>query len=392
MVKLSEILSGPTFYGTGEYHCYDNQYRPTYHGTEQRYFSPTTGRCSSLKIQAVHPRSRDDGITEIAVGENTPKARKLALWLVLNRPRKVNEISLWLMRWIWFTLALVWPFNVPKHTGLYPAYLSRYYGQLWAARSPREYSLRKAKLGVEPVDEITHSTHPPRLVIRDPASKSWKVCSDSNIIKQQKYVTISYTYSHILPQDTAKKDHPALKAKFITQVEAIMASLGQSAYWIDLTLVDEMEDPAAEEVDKKEDQPAEEADEKEKEDKPPKEVDKDLYHMADVYRGAEFTLIMLCPPAGVTEESAWLTYGQRLWTFPEALLSRELRFKFRDDEVTPITLHQLGNRAYPGFAEESAIINAYGLRDPLERLARLSLLKSALWRRTSSTLEELEKQ
>ena len=81
--------------------------------------------------------------------------------------------------------------------------------------------------------------------------------------------------------------------------------------------------------------------------------------------------------------------GQRLWTFPEALLSRELRFKFRDGEVTPITLHQLANRAYTGFAEESAIVNAYGLRDPLERLERLSLLKSALWRRTSRTLERL---
>lgn len=287
------------------------------------------------------------------------------MWLVLNPPRNPNDIPLWLMRWAWFTLALIWPFNVPKHTGLYPAYLSRYYGQLWAARSPREHSLRKAKLGVEPVHEITHSTYPRRLVIYHPASKSWNICSDSNVIKQQKYVAISYRYNDIVPEDK-HKEHVTLKAKFIKEVEMIVASLDQSAYWIDLTLVD-----------KEEGQPLE-------------EVDKDLYRMADVYRGAEFTLIMLSPPAGVTEESAWLTYGQRLWTFPEALLSRELRFKFRDGKVTPITLHQLANRAYPGFPEESAIINAYGLRDPLERLARLSLLKSALWRRTSRALERLK--
>ncbi|KAF8553258.1 hypothetical protein OG21DRAFT_1414595, partial [Imleria badia] len=211
--------------------------------------------------------------------------------------------------------------------------------------------------------EITHSTHPLRLVIHDPASKSWHVCSDPNIIRRQNYVIISYRYSDIVPQGTDMKDHPALKARFIREVEAIMASLEQSAYWIDLIL----------------------------EGQPPEEVDKDLYRMADFYRSAEFTLIILCPPAGVTEESVWLTYAQRLWTFPEALLSRELRFKFRDGKVTPITLHQLANRAYPGFAEESILINAYGLRDPLERLTRLSLLKSALWRRTSMTLEELAK-
>ena len=366
MEKLREILYGPLFYGTpGQHCCYDSHYRPTFHGTEQRYVSPTTGRCRPLIVQAVHPGSQVIDRTEIDIGESIPDARKLAVWLVINPPFRPEKILLWLFRWTWFTFALIWPFNVPRYTGFYPAYLSRYYGQLWVARSPREYSLRKAKLGVEPIHEITHSTHPRRLVIYDPSSKSWHVCSDPDIIKQQKYVTISFRYEDIIPQGTAEKDKPSLKETFITEVEAVVASLHQSAYWIDLTLIDRTESQL------------------------PEEIDKDLYRMADVYRGAQFTLIMLCPPDGVTEESAWTAYGQRLWTFPEALLSRELRFKFRDGAVTPITLHQLANRAYAGFAEESAIINAYGLRDPLERLERLSLLKSALWRRTSRALERL---
>jgi hypothetical protein len=366
MQKLSEVFYGSSFDGTpGQHCCYDNQYRPTFHGTEQRYVSATTGRCKPLVVQAVHPRSQIIDRTEIGIGSNTPNVRKLAIWLVNNPPFKLEEIPHWLFRWTWFTFALIWPFTPPKYTGFYRAYLSRYYGQLWVARSPREYSLRKAQLGAEPVHEITHSTHPRRLVIYDPASKSWHVCSDPSIIKQQKYVAISYRYEDIIPPGTAEKDKSGLKATFITEVEAVVASLHQSAYWIDLTLIDRTES------------------------QPPEEIDKDLYRMADVYRGAQFTLIMLCPAVGVTEESAWLAYGQRLWTFAEALLSRELRFKFRDGEVTPITLHQLANRAFAGFAEESAIINAYGLRDPLERLERLSLLKSALWRRTSSALEKL---
>lgn len=36
-----------------------------------------------------------------------------------------------------------------------------------------------------------------------------------------------------------------------------------------------------------------------------------------------------------------------------------------------ITLHQLANRAYDGYAEELVIINAYGVRDPLQRLEGL---------------------
>ena len=365
MQGLREKLNRPSSDGTGPHCCYDNQYRPTHHGTEQRYVSPTTGRCRPLVVQAVHPSSQIVDRIEIGVGENIPNARKLAIWLVLNLPSKLDQIPIWLMRWTWFTFALIWPFNVPKYTGLYPAYLSRYYGQLWVARSPREYSLRKARLGVEPIHEITHSKHPRRLMIHDPVSQSWQFCSDPDIIKQQKYVAVSYRYEDIVPKGTAKKDKPGLKETFITEVEAVVASLHQSAYWIDLTLIDRAES------------------------QPPEEIDKDLYRMADVYRSAQFTLIMLYPRADVTEESAWLAYGQRLWTFSEALLSRELRFKFRYGEVTPITLHQLANRAYAGFPEESAIINAYGLRDPLERLERLSLLKSALWRRTSSTLEKL---
>lgn len=364
MQSLRQFFVGKSSYGTGQHCCFDNQYRPTFHGPEQRYISPTTGRCRQLIVQAVHPNYRNVDRTEIAVGENAPRARKLAIWLVLHRPFKLEEVPLWLMRWSWFTLALIWPFDTPKYTGFYPAYLSRYYGQLWAARSPREYSLRTEQLGVEPVREITHAPYPRRLVIYDPVAKSWNVSSDENIIKQQRYVAISYRYDEIVPEGADETIQLGLHKAFITKIEAIMTSLDESAYWIDLTLVDKTRSP--------------------------EETNKDLYRMADVYRSAEFTLIMLCPPSGVTELEAWEGYGERLWTLPEALLSRQLRYKFRDGKVTPITLHQLASRAYARLAEESAIINSYALRDPLERLERLYMLKSALWRRKSRTLQRLE--
>lgn len=101
----------------------------------------------------------------------------------------------------------------------------------------------------------------------------------------------------------------------------------------------------------------------------------DLYRMSDVYRLASFTLIIL------TNESAW---GGRVWTLPEALLSRELRYKAGDNTVTPISLIQIASLAYSHHDEESHIINSYGLgKDPLERLERNLQLKEAIWRRES---------
>lgn len=87
--------------------CYDNQYRATHHGSEQRYVSPTTGRCRRLIVQAVHPKPGHFEYTEVAVGAHIPKARKLAIWLVCNPPFNPLKIPLWLVRWARFTLALI---------------------------------------------------------------------------------------------------------------------------------------------------------------------------------------------------------------------------------------------------------------------------------------------
>lgn len=58
------------------------------------------------------------------------------------------------------------------------------------------------------------------------------------------------------------------------EVKAVVTSLHQTAYWISLEGLEA--------------------------------IDKNVYHMADVYRGAEFMLIMLWPPESVTEETVWL--------------------------------------------------------------------------------------
>jgi hypothetical protein len=146
------------------------------------------------------------------------------------------------------------------------------------------------------------------------------------------------------------------KAQFSEDVRAAVLGQKYDAYWCDLECLG----------------------------KTPAEKKVDLYRMADVYRGAVLTLIML-GKSSAGENECWKNWGQRLWTMPEALLSSRLCYKFRDrDVVTPLSLFELANLAYTRYDTEQAIINAYSGKDPLERLERLTLLKSAIWRRASS--------
>jgi hypothetical protein len=108
--------------------------------------------------------------------------------------------------------------------------------------------------------------------------------------------------------------------------------------------------------------------------------------MADVYRRAETTLIMLGRAAS-GESECWKGWGERVWTFPEALLSSRLCYKFRDrEEVKPLSLFELANLAYADSDDEQAVVKAYSGKEPLERLERLTLLKKAIWRRATKAL------
>jgi hypothetical protein len=118
----------------------------------------------------------------------------------------------------------------------------------------------------------------------------------------------------------------------------------------------------------------------------------DLYRMCDVYRGATKTLIMIQPQSAkdpddkdTPERRGWKSWGGRVWTLPEALLSRELLCKVGKNDAQEILLRHVGNQAYDdGDEDELAIIDSYSGKDSLDRLERLTMLKSALWRRATS--------
>ncbi|KAG2071092.1 hypothetical protein BDR04DRAFT_521378 [Suillus decipiens] len=353
--------------------CYDDLRKPKTHGTEQRYVSPTTGVCRKLVVQAVTPL----GKSEVAIKDHINQASKTAIWLTDNSPIRGWNIFKWTALWSWFTLLLTvklsWSVaslliqvfasidmmddigedTEVYDTGYYKPYARRFRGQLWAARSPMEYSSRTIEEGE--VDVPTHTLHPRVLIIRDPIQNEWVPCADRDIIIHTKFIAISY---RAIDAYTKGPDQETEKAQFIEEVRAAVLGQKYDAYWLDLECLGDT----------------------------PSEKNMDLYCMADVYRGAEVTMIMLGKSA-VGENECWRGWGERVWTMPEALLSPRLCYKFRDrDAVMPLSLFELARLAYTNYDIEQAIINAYSGKDPLERLERLTLLKAAIWRRGTAAL------
>ncbi|KAG1896213.1 uncharacterized protein F5891DRAFT_1247608 [Suillus fuscotomentosus] len=215
--------------------------------------------------------------------------------------------------------------------------------QLWAARSPREYSLR-ARAGEDDghVRRVTHALYPRILVVFDEDTQGWTRVNDEAVVRHKPYVAVTYCYPDVINSGGTEA--------LIERVRHATLDQGFDAYWLDLECL--LEGPIGKA--------------------------QDLYRMSDVYRLASFTLIIL------TNKSAWLSWGNRVWTLPEALLSRELRYMAGNETVTPINLIQIASLAYRHHDKESQIINSYALgKDPVERLARNLQLKEAIWRRES---------
>ncbi|KAG2130242.1 hypothetical protein DEU56DRAFT_973459, partial [Suillus clintonianus] len=350
--------------------CHDNLGKVKKHGAGQRYVSPTTGICRKLVLQAVNP-SKTAEVKEVAISNHANETSKLGIWLSSNCPIRGWIIFEWIRKWWLFNWLLLWPIiwflvqlyftsgddsdsekDVGLHNnGYYKPYIRRFRGQLWAARSSMEHSSR---IREEEEKEIRIRTlYPRRLMIRN--RNEWVQCEDRDIIIRTKFIAISFRTLDAFTwgSPSEKKD----RADFIDEVRAAVLGQKFDAYWLDLECVGEAQS----------------------------EKNLDVYCMADVYRRAEVTLIMLGKAATSGEDECWKGWGQRAWTFPEVLLSSRLYYKFRDrKEVKSLSLFELANLAYTHSDDEQAIVNAYGGKDPLERLERLTLLKQAIWRRGTS--------
>jgi hypothetical protein len=376
----------PQMQGSSTPVCYDYYLKPMRHDAQAlglpRYISPTTGKCRKLKIQASNP-----GPGEVAVSGGQRTMIRLAVYLVHHIPTSVTEVPEYFLKFLWYLISIPWTFITAPWMGLlyngeYKRYVSRFWGQLWIARSDKEYSMHKAQLhgpssmplasgNTRDNQKITHAPYPRKLMIYNSKSATWSGCIDPTALINANYMAVSYYNADFIDKNALLETRQA----FAETVQAACIEQGLRAYWLDFQCIGDLEGKVIMDNLKDADKRKEQA-----------KMNEDLYRIADVYRGAAKTLIVIGhhPSEGQTEKNPWVRWGDRLWTLPEALLSRELLCKAGDDAVRPITLRQVANLAYKADPEEMALVEGFSGKDTLHRVERLSMLKNALWRRSSS--------
>jgi hypothetical protein len=348
-------------------------FRSKPHVHSNRYISSSTGRCRLLKVQAKHP----SGPAERKISGGVHKFVQHGVWIAQHTLFDPKFTLQWIAKWFlfafwtawalfrfgiywgakifWvFILQLDWPSTVVADT--YKRYLSGYRRHLWLACSRTEHSKHKPQELTLPRGDpgseysILHASYPRALVVKE--GETWKLRIVDGDLIYMDYLAVSYRWSDFGDTDYLR-----------TTVRSTCNQLGFKAYWMDSECLGESD----------------------------AEKNVDLYRMSDVYRGAKQTLIMIQPqPAkdpddkDTPERRGWKSWGGRVWTLPEALLSRNLLCKVGNNDVQEISLRQIGNHAYEVNEEEMAIIDGLSGKDVLHRLERLTMLKNALWRRATS--------
>ena len=342
--------------------CLDSQLRRKSHESGQRYTSPSSGKCKPLTVQVAKLQSNSRTVTvhgykEARINSRAHLLTRLSVRLTMNLPKSPQASVSWISNWVLYCVVLLLPRKKQSFTDSYKPFLMRYVGQLFAARSPREHSILSS-----PTDRqgeaytITHATNPRRLVYFDHTSGrsgGWVVTEDPDIVMHQPYIAITFCRRDFIHGKEDSAEQANSRQAFIRNVRTVVRAEKFNAYWLDLECIDEAE------------------------------RGRDLYRMADVYRRAGRTLVM------ISHEGGWKTWGMRCWTLPEALLSRDLVCKVGDGAVFPLALDVVAMKAYTQYAKEFSMIQAYGAgKDPFERLERNMMLIAAIWRRHSSASEQ----
>lgn len=346
------------------------------HDHWNRYISSSTGRCRSLKVQAKHP----SGPGEKKISGGVHKFVQHGVWLaqhtLFDRQHALQWFGKWFLFILWTAFALcrfglywavtlVWEFclqldwpgsDSAMSDDNYKRYLSGFRRHLWLACSQKEHSKHKPQglklpRGHSGSDySILHASYPRALVVKE--GETWKMRTVEGVLIELDYLAVSYRWDDFGDSDHLRKT-----------VQSVCDQFGLKAYWLDLDCIGQGQ----------------------------AEKNVDLYHLSDVYRRATKTLIMIQPQPtqdpddkDTPEKRGWKSWGGRVWTLPEALLSSNLLCKVGNNDAQKTSLPYIRNHAYEDDEEEMAIIDGFSGKDVLHRLERLTMLKDALWRRATS--------
>lgn len=194
------------------------------------------------------------------------------------------------------------------------------------------------------VGDVTRAAFPRQLIVYEEKSNKWSACIDESILAKVEYLAVSYRQT----------DFPD-KVKLEETIREICHFHDLEAYWLDFACTGTSQ----------------------------AEKNRDLYRIADVFRGASKTLILVSGDDDEPLSAGWRRWGDRVWTLPEALLSQELIYKVGSRPVKKAALRKIANMAYENRREEMILIDGYSGKEPLPLKERMHLLRKAIWKRTS---------
>lgn len=191
-----------------------------------------------------------------------------------------------------------------------------------------------------------YAMHPRQLIIYNEESGDWVLNAKEETIVKTKYMAVSYRQS----------DFPD-KAKLRDVVENVCIQQNLNAFWLDFLCTGQIQE----------------------------EKDQDLYRIADVFRWASMTLIIIKGQENARHSEGWLSWGSRKWTLPEALLSKRFICKIGTRIPVEMGLRDIANHAYNDDGDENTLITLYTTlgKDFMETSDRVGLLCKAIRSRSS---------
>lgn len=191
-----------------------------------------------------------------------------------------------------------------------------------------------------------YAKYPRQLIKYDDDSGNWLPITDEAVLVKTKYLAVSYRQT----------DFPDRKSLEVA-VRGVCDKYELRAYWLDFACTGHSQE----------------------------EKNQDLYRIADVFRWAAKTLIVIRGQDNAQRSEGWLSWGSRKWTLPEALLSETFVCKVGTRLPVKMNLREVANHAYHDNEGENTLVTLYTThgKDFLETTDRVELLCNAIKSRSS---------
>ncbi|KAL4737205.1 hypothetical protein BDV11DRAFT_216837 [Aspergillus similis] len=321
--------SGLTYKDHAKHRHRDALSRIEWHREDDRYLSSTDGRLKRLVVQAtdgVHRGPRNGTWARTGIRSVTPVQMRIVYWVLKGHIEgKEKGISLEMcLKWAPLLCIPADLGGKKRNNGLYEQFKYHFWGYSYIPSNPLEAS--------HGINGIVERPLRPRYLCFPTEDGSVEIMSVAEWEAQHgrdavlEYIFISYT--------SAQFDGPDDWSYLHSVATTAVRGAGVPAYWISCSCMPD-----------------------------PEELSEDVYRISDIVRGSHSVVIILGPPtnnqsAKPDMKTMLQHWGERIWTFPEVLLSPSTHpiaiYTRTGDMANPTYLHK---RNFPAVAWTDAPVS-----------------------------------